>query len=61
MSIGSRNSTVSRGSHNSIYERNNSSTMKTTVTNNQPLQNNVDSNRNGTVNRESQNQNLAKT
>ncbi len=39
MSMGSRNSTVSKGSHNSIYERN-SSNMTVTTTQ-QPLKSNT--------------------
>lgn len=32
MSMGSRNSTISKGSHNSIYERNNSNMTQTVTT-----------------------------
>lgn len=32
MSMGSRNSTISKGSHNSVYERNNSNMTQTVTT-----------------------------
>jgi len=31
MSMGSKNSTISKGSHNSVYDRNNSNLMQTTI------------------------------